>query len=106
MSNSQSSSDKFIALVVMVAALYFGGWGIVFGGDNYLGWAPYNADSISFERGVRIKINSGYYGMTYRSRFFDSPVLSWAAMALAVTLCGALFEDSDSDGETKSDDKQ
>ena len=93
-------SVTLILLVLSCATLYFGGWSVVWNGslgegiDTGRFWYQQSPPrNILLKRGVRFRVNEGYYGFVYGPRFFDSPVLSWIAICIGGTLLGAAFQD-------------
>ena len=65
--------------VIGVGAFYGGGWEVAWGATRASG----EALVVDASR-LLIRVNSGYYGIVQTDRFFDSPVLSWILLVVAV----------------------
>lgn len=94
-SSSAGGCGGFIMVLVGVAALYFSGWRVIWGLDNFEasrsrpdGSQPavmLTQDCVAFSVSGSMGTPK-YYGIGYRDRYFDSPVLSWGIGIVGVMI--------------------
>jgi len=77
--NEMGASTGFGNLILALLLLYFGGWFIVWGDPAFVTQKAIRVAS----NGIAVRVNSGYYGIAFRDRWFDAPVISWAFGAIA-----------------------
>lgn len=67
---------------------HFGGWHIVLGKElSLLAQLILDTRDLIFEKfGVLVRINNTYYGVINDDRYFDSPIIQWIMLALALTV--------------------
>lgn len=92
----ENSWGGIVRIAIGVAILYFGGWRVVWGlqrwdASPHAQWADgerrelmLEKDCIAFKLGTRL--DAVYYGIGWRSRFFDSAFLAWVAGSVGGTL--------------------
>jgi hypothetical protein len=87
---SQNAGSKvaglFFQLIVTVLLLYVGGWSLL--------WKEKQQVTDSFtlaDNGFAIKFNDNYYGLRFKARFFDSPVVSWGLLCAALGITPIIF---------------
>lgn len=101
------NNNGFIAfisgLVIGIGLLYVGGWAIA--------WNDFVATkkALYVGHGLAIEFNNRYYGFLFKSRFFDSPVVSWilgfiALSSLSAGLKALLTENEENEQADKCDD--
>lgn len=99
------NSNGFIvfigAVVISVGLFYLGGWSIA--------WNDFIATkkSLYIGHGLAIEFNNRYYGLLFKHRFFDSPVISWIMGLIAFsTLSAGIKSLVDEDEDEDEDEKQ
>lgn len=82
----RSLGFAIVMLVIGLAAFYIGGWHVIWG-KSLITIHSLSMDALymNFNRGIAFRVNTGYYGLLFDSRFFSSPVLSWLCCAIGVS---------------------
>lgn len=86
-SEKNNSLFAFIGgLAIGILLLYVGGWSIA--------WNDFIATkkSLYIGHGIAIEFNHRYYGFIFKSRFFDSAVISWIMGLISISTLYAGFK--------------
>lgn len=81
-----SLQTAIVLLAIGLIVLWLGGWRIA--------WAEYLSTShaLYLGDGVAVKFNGLFYGVTFKPKFFDSPMVSWMLGGMGATAIAGVIE--------------